>query len=311
LQLRLGDTVEFDPHVHFRHKRNFDMGRGIETNEYGYLAPKKLSKELPEDKIRIIYLGDSNTVTPRYGNYPLFVEKMVSEALGKPIETINAAVPGYGSLNAKKLFESELYDFDAHHFVIYLGWNELGQYGPEGLPYKLTEQGYSTSPVKKILSNIYSIRLFFALGNILRQKSSVDNSPLDEKDEILYKEYYPHHFQENLNTIISIAKRKYPNVHILNLATLTNEHPLEDEMRKMHFPVGMSKNVKKLHTLVSGYSEVVNSVAKNHNLKVIDLFSIFDSVEKRKTFKDSCHMNEEGAKIIARHLARSIINNKN
>jgi lysophospholipase L1-like esterase len=307
-QLRLGDTVEFDPHVHFRHKRNFDMGQGISTNEYGYLAPAHIQKELPEDRIRIIYLGDSNTVTPRFGNYPVFVEKMVSEVLGMPVETVNAAVPGYSSLNARKLFESELSEFDAHHFVIYLGWNDLGQYGPEGLPYKLHEQGYKTSVLQKILSNIYSIRLIFALQNLLTQKSSTENTPLKGEELITYSEYDPSHFHENMEEIVKLAKSRYPQVHVLNLATLTSNEPTDEEMKKMHFPVGMGKNVSKLHYLVEKYSKVVNEVAKKYGLEVIDLFSVFNTPENRKTFTDSCHMNEDGAKIIAGVVSEAIAN---
>jgi lysophospholipase L1-like esterase len=310
-QLRLGDTVEFDPHVHFRHKRNFDMGQGISTNEYGYLAPAHIQKELPQDRLRIIYLGDSNTVTPRFGNYPVFVEKIVSEALGMPVETVNAAIPGYSSLNARKLFEKELSEFEAHHIVIYLGWNDLGQYGPEGLPYKLHEQGYQTSVIQKILSNIYSIRLIFALKNMITQRSSTENTLLNEEENRIYTEYQPVHFYENMDTIIKLALKKYPNVHIMNLATLTSENPTEQEMKRMHFPVGMSKNVNKLHTLVKTYSEAVDKVAKGNNLEVIDLFSLFNTPENRETFTDSCHMNEDGARIIASVVSSAIIRSEN
>src|SRR3990172_7606310 len=133
--IRMGADKEFDPVIGFRNKPHYDFGRGMVTNGYGYRAPDDLQREKPANAIRIVYVGDSNSVTPRWDPFPTQVESLVESALGVDVETVNTAVPGHSSENSRLLFEREVSSFDADHFVINLGWNDLGQFGPEGLAY--------------------------------------------------------------------------------------------------------------------------------------------------------------------------------
>lgn len=305
--VRIGANKQFDPDIGFRHKPHYPIAPGIQTNERGFLAPLNLRKELPDDRLRVIVLGDSNSVTPGVENYPYQLERLLEEQLALDVETVNAAVPGYSSLNARLLFEKELSEFDAHHFVVYLGWNDLGQFGPEGLPYKRHDQGYEISAVQKALTEVYSVRLFFALGHFLRRLSPTTSQPMSPEDEALYAAYRPVHFFENMHAILHLAQERYPHVHVMNLATITSDDPTEDEMRRAHFPTGMDKNIKKLHVLVKTYSEAVDQVAREQGLEVIDLFSLFNNRDARRHFTDSCHMDRNGAALIAKAVAQSIL----
>jgi lysophospholipase L1-like esterase len=305
--VRMGASKVLDPVAGFRLKPFYDLGEGIRTNELGYRAPLNLPRDRPADRLRIIYLGDSNSVTPRLENYPAQAEAMIAEALGAEVETVNAGVPGYSSLNARLLFEHELSHFDAHHFVVYLGWNDLGQYGPEGLPYKLHEQGYRVSPLQRMLSQIYTVRFVFAAGHAIRRLMPTTHELLTLAEADLYERYEPSHFTDNMRAILRRAKERYPHVHVLNIATLTSKSPTQDEFQRMHFPTGMSKNARKLHALVLKYKFAVEEVAEEEGLEVIDIFSLFDSTEARRTFTDSCHMNREGAGRMAKAVADAIV----
>jgi lysophospholipase L1-like esterase len=305
--VRLGAAKEFDPVVQFRIKPFYDFGNGGVTNELGYLAPRNLDPTLPRERLRLIYLGDSNSVMPTFGNYPQQVETLLEPALGVDVETVNAAVPGYSSQNARLLFEHELSRFDGHYFFIYLGWNDLGQYGPEGLPYKLHDSGYELSPLQRVLTNVYSIRFLYALELILRRQATTVNEPMSLEHQKLYDTYRPRHFYDNLRAILQLAKQRYPRVYVMNLATITSDEPTEWEMRTAHFPIGMNKNVHKLHVLVQKYNRAVTEVAREEGVPMIDLFALFDSREARRTFTDSCHVNRDGAGRIARVLSDSIL----
>jgi hypothetical protein len=59
---------------------------------------------------------------------------MLEELLGVDVETVNAAVPGYTSQMARKLFEHELSGFDAQYLIVHLGWNDLGSSVPKACP---------------------------------------------------------------------------------------------------------------------------------------------------------------------------------
>lgn len=302
---RLGANKQFDPVTHFRLKPHYDFGGGVVTNEYGYLAPANLPFAKPAGGLRILYVGDSATHMPVYANYPRQVEEIL-EAEGVAVETINAAVPGFASENALALFESELSRFDADVCVVYLGWNDLGQYGPEGLPYKKREAGYVISPVQRFLSGFYTPRLIFAFARFLRRFTPTTNDPLGPEEAALYEDYRPRHYEENLRRLLIHARTRYPRVFVLNLASLTNEAPTPDELRRAHFPTGMSKNMRKLHRLVGKYNEAVELVTREEGVPMLDLYAAFDSHESRREFTDSAHVTPAGAHRMAELVARAI-----
>lgn len=305
--VRLGADKQLDPVTQFRNKPFFEIGPGYLTNELGYRAPPHLQRELPAHSLRLVYLGDSASVLPRLDNYPKQVETLLEPALGVDVETVNAAVPGFSSENARLLFETELSQFDGHYFFVYLGWNDLGQYGPEGLPYKRHETGYPISPLERALSSLYTPRFFYAAAEVLRHYESTVNRALSPQEEALYAAYRPDHFYNNLHAILSLARRRYPRVYVMTLATITNADPTDEEMRKAHFPTGMDRNIHKLDVLVSKFDDAVRTVAREENVPLIDLHALFDSHEARQHFRDSCHMDEVGAGRVARAVADTIL----
>ena len=304
--MRLGAHKQLDPIAQFRNKPNYDLG-GVTTNSLGYQAPEPLTIKPAQASLRLIYLGDSNSVMPLLSSYPRQVEAILEPKLERDVETVNAAVPGYSSQNAVKLFEHELSKFAGDYFFVYLGWNDLGQYGPEGFPYKRQETGYQVSAAQRGLSQLFLLRYAFALPSLLDRERRAFDSPLDERERRLYSAYSPRHFEENLARILSLAKQRYPHVFVMNLATLTNGDPTEDELARAHFPNGMGKNMRKLDSLVAKYNESVARVTLAQRVPMIDLFREFDSHEARVLFTDSCHMNREGAARIAQLIANEVV----
>ncbi|MDJ0868584.1 MAG: GDSL-type esterase/lipase family protein [Myxococcota bacterium] len=307
--VRLGANKRFDRVTHFRVKSHYDYGRGVVTNEYGYLAPPGISFEKPTDALRLLYLGDSASYQPVNQNYPMHVEALL-EKEGIAVETLNTAVPGFASENALALFQTEVSNFEADYCFVYLGWNDLGQYGPEGLPYKKARAGYPVSTSQRVLAQLYTPRLLFALVRYVRRFSPAVNEPLTPEESELYESYYPQHFEDNLRQIVALAVERYPRVYLMNLATITNDDPTEDELRRAHFPVGMSKNMRKLDLLVQEYSEVVEAVARSEGVPVIDLHGAFDNREARLGFTDSAHMNADGTRRLAGLLVDVIQENE-
>jgi lysophospholipase L1-like esterase len=304
--IRMGANKQWDPVCQFRNKPHYPLLDGRMTNELGYDAPEDLRHEAPRDRLRIIYLGDSNTVLPGERNYPRQVETILEREGHGPIETVNAAVPGFDSQNARLLFGHELSRFDAPYLFIYLGWNDLGHFGPEGLAYKRMTVGYSLSPLQHALTHLYSLRFLYAFQQVLRQRQPTVDAPLSPADQALYDAYRPDHFYANLHEILALAKTRYPHVYVMNLASLTSSDPLPDEMRRMHFPTGMDRNVRKLDLLVAKYNTAVKTVAEEENVPLIDLHTLYDSHEARRGFTDSCHMTVEGTSHIARVVADTV-----
>lgn len=300
--IRLGAAKLFDPVTRFRNQPHYDFGDGAVTNERGYLAPEGLRPEKPDGKLRFVFLGDSVTFLPPAANYPRELARLVGERTGRVVEVVNTAVPGFSSENARALFESEVSRLRGDVLFVYLGWNDLGQFGPEGLPYKRQEAGYSLSSLQRILSSSYTIRLFYAMQRFLVHYLPAVDQPLTEDEERLYSAYYPQHFEDNLRAIIKEGRDRYDRIILMNLATITNPSPTQDELRKVYFPVGMGKNMRKLDRLVQIYNATVEKVAKEEGVTLVDLHSVFDSHEARADLTDSCHVNAAGANRIANAL---------
>ena len=304
--LRIGASKQFDPVTKFRNKPDYDFGNGIRTNESGYFAPRGIAHDKPDAGMRIIYLGDSVTFHPLDRNYPRQVEEMLERSRGEEVETLNAAVAGFDSDSVRAMLENEIGAFEADHLFVYVGWNDVGQYGPEGLPYKRRSAGYELSPLQNLLSQIYTVRLVYAVQRLQRQRLPAVSHALAPEDAARYASYMPSHYEENLRAIVRFAKERYPHVHLMNLATISSDDPTESELEKAHFPTGMDKNLRKLHQLVLRYNEVVERVAVEEGVDLVDLFSEFASPERRGELTDSCHVTAAGAEVIAEAVVRSI-----
>ena len=304
--IRLGTALRFDPVTYFRWKPNHRIADGVVTNEHGLLAPPGMPHEKQSDALRIVYLGDSVTVLPAPGFYPAQVESLLAER-GIRVESLNAAVPGYSSESARALFESEVSEYEGDYFFVYLGWNDLGKYGPEGLPYKRRAMGYQLNAAQSLLTHVYTLRLLYAAQDFWRHSRPSVDTPLSAADERLYADYYPQHYEDNLRSILALARSRYPNVFVMNLATITNAKPTESELHRAHYPTGMDKNMRKLDRLVGIYNEVVAKVAAEEQVEVIDLHALFDSPEARRSFTDSCHVDRDGAARIARAVRDRVL----
>jgi lysophospholipase L1-like esterase len=305
----LGAAKQSDPVVQFRHKPHYHFVGGPVTNELGYVAPDGLTTHKDPGVLRIIYLGDSNTVTPYFGNYPEQVETLL-EARGIEVETVNTAIPGYTTENARLLFETEVSHFDADQFFVYLGWNDLFHYGPEGFPFRKERAGYPLNPVQRFLTQVYSLRLLYAAEKLASRYEPTVDEPLTEKEQGLYDAYRPTHFYDNLHAILQLAKARYPNVAVMTLATISNADPTPDEMKKAHFPTGMSKNMRKLDRIVAYYNEAVRTVAREEGVPIVDFFALFDNHERRKLLRDSCHFSEPGAAVAAAAVSEEVLRHR-
>jgi lysophospholipase L1-like esterase len=304
--VRLGASKRFDPVTWFRLRSNYRLADEVETNENGYLAPPHLTTARTPGTLRLIYLGDSVSVLPVRANFPAQTNALLEQA-GLHVETLNAAVPGFSTENARALFESDLVRYDGDYFFVSIGWNDLGQFGPEGLAYKRQRAGYSLNPIQAALTHVYTLRFLYASEAILRHFQTSFDRPLTPAEAKLYDSYYPEHYERNLRAILEEAKKRYPKVYITNLATITNAHPTESELRRAHYPTGMDKNMRKLDRLVATYNEVVAKVAADEHVEMIDLHHLFDDEQARLDFTDSCHLNPHGAGRVARVLADLVL----
>lgn len=306
--LRIGAAKEWDPHRRVRLRKSY-KSRGFVTNSKGFVGPEFDAKKIP-GSYRIVTLGDSASVMPARRNYPRVLEERLRQMRpGRRIDVINASCPGYDSGQARIWYEREVDSYDHDMLLIYLGWNDMGQYNPDGLAYKLDEKGYLQEPnlIQKAFLNCYLLRSLYVIRGHWQRRGDVSFEPLTGEEKEIYESFYPTHFEENLLAVIRLAKAKDRKVRILNYAGVVVESPTPDEQRRMHFPRGMGKRLCKYLALKGAYLKAIDTVASQTDTAVIDIASFFTDPKSRRVFTDSMHFNEQGAEMIGSIVAEAIL----
>ena len=303
-QIRIGAEKEWDPYRRTRWKKNLHVG-DFHTNSRGFLGPE-FDDTKPPGTYRIVCLGDSASVLPVRYNYPTALQKRLRElSPGKQIEVINASCSGYDSRQARVWYEREVNGIEHDMLLIYLGWNDMGQYNPDGLVYKLDETGYLKEPslLDKLILNVYLLRSMYVVQGYLERRQEFNTDPLTGDELKQYTEFYPSHFEKNLISIIELAKAKGRVVHLLNYGGLVVESPTDDEKQRMHFPRGMGRRLAKYQNLMKAYETALANVSQTTGVPIIDVKTWFADPDHRRVFTDSAHFTEEGSDMFANIVA--------
>jgi len=92
------------------------------TNSRGFRGRSEYTERKTPDTFRVLFIGDSCTFVGD-PNYPELVEQELDSRAGRRVECINAAVPGYSSLQGVKLLP-RLHPWSPDAVVVYFGWND-------------------------------------------------------------------------------------------------------------------------------------------------------------------------------------------
>lgn len=305
--IRMGAELEWDPVRHFKLRKNFHSG-DIHLNSKGFMGPEFNAGKDP-GSYRIVTLGDSASVMPASHNYPRQLEVCLRRMIPhKKIDVINASCPGYDSRTARSWYETEVDGYEHDMFIIYIGWNDMGQFNPDGLAYKLNETGYLKEPnlFQQMILNCYVLRSVYVIQGHWERRGNLSFTPLDADEAKRYADFYPIHFEKNLRALVDLAKSRNRKVFLLNYASILNEAPTPEEQRRIHFPRGMGKKLAKYLALKMSYEAALHKVASETGTPIIDIESIFRDPESRKVFSDAMHFEAEGADRIADRVATEV-----
>ncbi|MEX0641316.1 MAG: GDSL-type esterase/lipase family protein [Pirellulales bacterium] len=305
----IGAAKEFDPEIGVRLKKNYhNDATHVHINSRGFFGAEFEEKKAPGG-FRVVTLGDSASFIPARRNYPTVLQDRLRSAYPqRPMEVINASVPGYSAFQGHRWYEREVDGYEHDALVIYLGWNDMGQYNPDGLPFKLDEAGYLPQPslVHRALSHCYLLRSIYVPLGYWERSRPVSHEPLSEEDQERYEQFYPDHYEKHLRETIELAKRRGRRVLLLNFASLISDAPTESELARMHFPRGMGKSLPKYRLLIAAYSTALGKVARETQTPIVDIASLFDTPERREVFRDTAHYRVAGAERIADRVFQAL-----
>ena len=116
------------------------------------------------------------------------------------------------------------------------------------------------------------------------------------------------HYEQNLKTIITEAKKKNINLVFMTQPTLWKKDLLEKHKTllaaRAHFSKTPLFTGEALNKIMTVFNKRLLSVCKANNIKVIDM-----QLPKNDTiFYDDMHFNEEGAEVVAEKIYQFLIN---
>jgi lysophospholipase L1-like esterase len=84
------------------------------TNSVGF-SGKEFTREKPDGSLRVVCMGNSSTFgwgVPPDSCYARLLEVSLNEKLGRPVQVINAGIPGYSSLQGFVQYERNILELD-------------------------------------------------------------------------------------------------------------------------------------------------------------------------------------------------------
>lgn len=298
---------QFDPYLKFRLTPNY-KSEDIRINSKGILGPEFEARKAP-GSYRILTVGDSCTFVPAKRPYPRALEdELRRRHPDRRIDVINGSCPGYDSGQARTWYERELDGYDHDLLIIYVGWNDMGQYNPNGLAYKLDQTGYLKQPtlIQSAFLHCYLLRSLYLVQGYWQRSRPFDAGPLTPQDLKLYEDFYPTHYEKNMTRIVQLAQSRHRDVRLLNFASIVTENPTEDEQRRMHFPRGMGRKLRKFLLLKKAYEKALHNVADRTATPIIDIESIFPDPASRAVFTDAMHFTVDGAERIGKQVGQAV-----
>jgi len=226
----------------------------------------------------------------------------------RDIEVINGAVPGYSTYEALDWYHDFLFKLKPDIAIIYLGWNDIGQYQPFGLRYKNENKSYrERSLIGILMEHFYLLRVpYFFIGRIEKSKP-IDLSPLTTKEKEILGGFHPIHYENNLKSLIGELKKQNVDVYLVSLAGLVTYHPTAKELKKMlHFPRGMREKLEIYKGVYSKYNKTLEKISRSSHAPLIDLRKIILNPSQRGIFTDTCHINVRGAERYGAFIAETI-----
>jgi lysophospholipase L1-like esterase len=104
---------------------------GVIANGQSLREDHEIPAEKPPGQIRILFLGDSCTFGYGVAHDETFVEGaelLLKGATGKPVECINAGVPGYSLFQGYRSLVTEGLRYQPDLVVVTFGWNDSGMW---------------------------------------------------------------------------------------------------------------------------------------------------------------------------------------
>ena len=207
----------------------------IVVNSRGFIGAE-FEDPPPPGTLRIVTVGDSCTFGQGSlrGTYPaLLEERLQADADGRRYQVVNAAIQGMNSELALRRLESRVVPLHPDLVTIYIGWNDLMKFDPEG-----QVESPRMALMARWLDRLWTVKglrklLFYNLRPRLAPPLTGPQSRTGR-----YADYHPAVFEHNLRTMIATARGIPATVVVMTLPTVVRDDMNVEDVRRagVQFP---------------------------------------------------------------------------
>jgi len=283
----------------------------VHINSFGFRSPP-ISLEKPAGRLRLAFLGGSTTYCAEVSSDEMTWPYLVVAETKKrfpdlDIDFINGAVPGYSTAGLRPYFEGRIARFHPDVIVIYEAANDLSANS-----FTLArEQGVTRHTVDQSMGWFahHSLLLYLVEKNlkILELQHDVQAQPKIVLDQARLDAMY----RRDLTALVEASKKVADLVVTVTFAPRLRADQSPGELRAaaattLYYMPYMTPEA--IREGFQGYNDVMRSIAAEEGaLLVGDEDSIpADAVH----YKDSVHFIDAGSILMAKRVARSLLNSK-
>lgn len=300
--VRIEDTYRFDEKTGLRTPKPGYSTSRITINSLGFRGPE-FEPVKPAGTYRIAFLGGSTTycaeVSSNEATWPhLVVEALKQAHPDRTFDYVNAAVPGYTTIQSLKRFESEVAALGPDLVVIYHASNDLSSNSRKAA----NALGWAGDRGDRGLSwaSQWSLLIYLVEKNlrILALREAGDD---DARKVRISPEAIAQPFEASLRDLIQLVMASGAKVALATFSTRVRADQTPDEQQKavetnLYYMPYMT--VGGLIDSYSAYNEVIRMTAEKEGATLIEAA---DAIPGRGShFVDSIHFNDQGAATMAR-----------
>ncbi|MFC1586990.1 SGNH/GDSL hydrolase family protein [Planctomycetota bacterium] len=290
---------QWNPYSYYQVKPNshFELYGGdyvIDTDANGFRSPEPKTPK-PANSFRIAFLGGSTTFgIEASGNettYPYMVQKILQENYReKDIEILNAAAPGYNSLQSFSVLVSRVLPLNVDLIVVYHGCNDASvrtvtDYREDYSHHAAKTFSTSHQNIFYQKSILYRFLVYKMLLGHARNISKLPGSP-GEYRRVL-REHTPITFERNLRNMAAVAK-----AHDIKIILCTFAYCIDAAGKTKKY---MPDTWQYIFQALDQNNDVVRKVAEEENVPLLDMAKLYPA--EKKYFIDESHRNEAGLRL--------------
>ncbi len=282
-------------------------GNEFWINSKGFLGPE-FRDHKNQSVYRIFAIGDSCT----FGDgtwknaYPALVEQLLNgKGSRNKFEVINAGIEGYNSSFALDRVNDTILRYEPDLIMVYVGWNDLMKSDPHSMANSSNHTLFARFKQQSYLVKAYRKLIFYYIRPVLWRPKLVNNKGGSSS----FDDYVPNVYRDNLQAMIKALKVKGIKIILFTLPTVLTPQMTYEDLQKQNvvFPYySGAYSVADFLSIVHAYNKVIRELGEEYNVPIVDLFTVFNNMDKRGLFWDTMHPSYEGHHLIARSVFERI-----